>query len=67
MEMFHAALGQVLAFRDRLGGLKALDQQAVDAALAELNRQPQPDRATTNDGDLGRHQCLVCHLAESKV
>src|SRR5262249_21947311 len=52
VEMLDRALGQVLPLGDALRLEAALHQCAVDAALAELDRERDADRASGDDDDL---------------
>jgi hypothetical protein len=50
--MLEGALGQVLTLRDRLRADVALDQNAVDAALAEVDRKTKANRPASDNDDL---------------
>ena len=52
MEMLHRPLGEVLPFWNGLGRRVALDDNAADSALPELDRQSHADRAASDDDDL---------------
>ena len=51
-KVLHGALREVLPLGNGLGLLVALENDAVDAALAEFDGQADADRAATDDGDL---------------
>jgi hypothetical protein len=50
--MLHRPLGKILPFWNGLRGHVALDDNAADSALPELDRQPHADRAASDDDDL---------------
>ena len=52
MQVLHGALGQILAFGDRLRLCVALDESAADAALAQLDCEAQSNRTAADDEDL---------------
>ena len=65
MKMLHGPLRQVLALGDRLRGAAALDHDAADAALAELNRQPHAHGSTAGDDDLRVFRSLAVRDAHA--
>jgi hypothetical protein len=47
--MLEGALSEVLALGDRLRIVMALDRDAIDAALAEVDRKADADRPAADD------------------
>ena len=52
VKVLERALGQVLTLRDRLRADVALDQNAADAALAEVDRKTKTNRPASDNDDL---------------
>ena len=50
--MLERSIAEALAFRDRLGRQVPLDQNAGDAALDQLHREPNSNRPATHDRDV---------------
>jgi hypothetical protein len=50
--VLEGTLGQVLTLRDRLRADVALDQNAVDAALAEIDRKTKTNWPASDNDDL---------------
>jgi hypothetical protein len=54
-EVLHGPLGEILALGNVMNPSGPLYQDDVDTPLAQVDGQPQPDRATTDDCNLGLH------------
>jgi hypothetical protein len=64
MEMLKRSLRQVLALRDRLRLEVALDERRANAALAKIDREPEPDWTRADNENI--RFVMICHGQRSQ-
>src|SRR6185437_3377223 len=67
IEMLHRPLGQVLTLGNGLRLDAALDDDAIDAELAERNREAQTDGTTADNGYLRVHVDRGADLSDTRL